>query len=187
MHDPIPTLRAMPSRDEERGKLLRALREQAGWSQEYVAHLISEHRDDGKRVTSKTVWNWEGGSGIQPDNIRALAKLYNVPVADLQGNVEIPSPARLQDYIEENLGPFHDWIVETTRRLDEQDAERVRFNSEVLEALERNAQAIEGLRTYLEGLSLVRLAEQVATQDVAAGQTAPREARGGAGQRRRAG
>lgn len=127
----------MASADKERGKRLRALRERAGCSQEEVARKLG--------VTSKTVWNWEAGSGIQSRHLRAVAELYGRPVEDLQGSVEIPSPFALREYINESLQEFRDDFKQVEASMRRQDRERNEIAANLVRLLEQQTALLEAL------------------------------------------
>jgi len=58
------------------GSPLRQARDELGYSREWVAARL--------QISSKTIERWEKGAPIRGYQLRQLAKLYEVPVAQLQ-------------------------------------------------------------------------------------------------------
>ena len=73
----------MAEMDRQRGARIRALREQGSMGREEMAPKLG--------VSVKTLYNWEKGHEINPQNLRALAKFFDVTVDYIRGG-ELPTP-----------------------------------------------------------------------------------------------
>lgn len=147
MLTPAPSLELVPKGDTERGLRLQAFRERAGLSQEAVARELG--------VSTKTIWNWERGSGIHGDNLRALAEFYDRSVEELQGLAETPEPFALARFIDEALNEFREAFASVRTRMAAQDSERGQLLAaihELGEAVRRQGELLEALSARLEVL-----------------------------------
>lgn len=147
MLTPAPSLECVPKGDTERGLRLQAFRERAGLSQEAVARELG--------VSTKTIWNWERGSGIHGDNLRALAEFYDRSVEELQGLAETPEPFALARFIDEALNEFREAFASVRARMAEQDSERGQLLAaiqELGEVVRRQGELLEALSARLEVL-----------------------------------
>lgn len=147
MFTPTPSLELVPKGDTERGLRLQAFRERAGLSQEAVARELG--------VSTKTIWNWERGSGIHGDNLRALAEFYDRSVEELQGLAESPEPFALAKFIDESLNEFREAFASVRAHMATQDDERDQLLAAIQElggVLQRQGELLEALSARLEVL-----------------------------------
>ena len=73
----------MAEMDRQRGARIRQLRDGIPMARERFAHELG--------VTVKTVYNWEQGKEINPENLRAIAKYFDVTVDFIRsGPLETP-------------------------------------------------------------------------------------------------
>lgn len=157
MHEIGLILGEMAEKNAERGRLIKTLRDQRGLGQEDLARELTLRY--GKRISTKSIGNWERGSGIHPDNLRNVADFFGRPVEEFQAHVEIPSPFRLKDEVNDMLEEFREAVAWIKERMAEQDllreATAAEVRAQVTTATRQQAALLEEIANVLRSRELL--------------------------------